>query len=140
MGNDTETTGASQVGPRRGWREDGTVDIDAVRAGTHDVNDSAAVFDSLCDEVEEARAEVEQNLAERELLRTVLEALDLPRPASHIDWRRARQQLSEHRADDVRRGLRGYLDGSASVALTLDWIRQSVKDYPVDYQVQGGAR
>ena len=40
---------------RQGWREDGRVDIDAVRAGTHDVSDSAAVFESLCDEVEPLR-------------------------------------------------------------------------------------
>ena len=44
---------------RQGWREDGRVDIDVVRAGTHDVNDSAAVFESLCDEVEQLRAERE---------------------------------------------------------------------------------
>jgi hypothetical protein len=45
-----------QEAPASGWREDGRVDIDAVRAGTHDVNDSAAVLESLCDEVEELRA------------------------------------------------------------------------------------
>jgi hypothetical protein len=48
------------VKPRTGWREDGRVDIDAVRAGTHDVNDSPAVFESLCDEVEELREIVRQ--------------------------------------------------------------------------------
>lgn len=58
MKNHTETTETPQAGPRRGWREDGTVDIDAVRAGTHDVNDVPAVFESLCDEVEELRAAV----------------------------------------------------------------------------------
>jgi hypothetical protein len=52
-----ETTPAE---PRTGWREDGRVDIDAVRAGTHDVNDSPAVFESLCDEVEELREIVRQ--------------------------------------------------------------------------------
>jgi hypothetical protein len=44
--------------PRTGWREDGRVDIDAVRAGTPDLADAPAVFESLCDEVEELRSVV----------------------------------------------------------------------------------
>jgi hypothetical protein len=44
--------------PRTGWREDGRVDISAVRAGAHDVNDSAAVLASLCDEVAELRSAI----------------------------------------------------------------------------------
>ena len=49
---------------RQGWREDGRVDIDAVRAGAHDINDAPAVFESLCDEVEQLR---EQNAKMRVL-------------------------------------------------------------------------
>ncbi|KPC76926.1 hypothetical protein ADL26_04360 [Thermoactinomyces vulgaris] len=51
-----KTTGAVEA--RQGWREDGRVDIDAVRAGTHDVNDSPAVLESLCDEVEQLRSAI----------------------------------------------------------------------------------
>jgi hypothetical protein len=40
----------------RGWREDGRVDIDAVRAGTPDLADAPAIYESLCDEVEQLRA------------------------------------------------------------------------------------
>lgn len=41
---------------RQGWREDGRVDIDAVRAGTPDIRDRNAIEAALCDEVEELRA------------------------------------------------------------------------------------
>lgn len=43
---------------RLGWRKDGTVDIDAVRAGTPDLNDVAEIYETLCDEVEQLRATV----------------------------------------------------------------------------------
>lgn len=44
---------------RSSWHdEDGRVDIDAVRAGTPDLADAPAIYESLCDEVEELRATV----------------------------------------------------------------------------------
>ena len=52
------TTGAVEA--RQGWREDGRVDIDAVRAGTPDLADAAGIYESLCDEVEELRRRVYQ--------------------------------------------------------------------------------
>lgn len=58
--NDTEAVEASQEGPRPGWREDGTVDIDAVRAGTPDLADAPAILESLCDEVEELRRRIHE--------------------------------------------------------------------------------
>jgi hypothetical protein len=53
----TETvTEANQA--RQGFREDGRVDVDAVRAGTPDLSDAPALYESLCDEVEALRATV----------------------------------------------------------------------------------
>jgi hypothetical protein len=50
-----KTTETAEV--RQGWREDGRVDIDAVRAGTPDLADAAGILESLCDEVEALRAQ-----------------------------------------------------------------------------------
>ena len=130
------TTGAVEA--RQGWREDGRVDVDAVRAGTHDVNDAPAVFESLCDEVEQLRGQAATAADLHELLRAVLDSIDLPRAAAHIDWERARREVLEKRARDIRIGLNGFLNGPAPFETTLDWVRQSVEDYPVDYQVEGG--
>jgi len=113
------------------WRdENGNLNLDVLQSGNYDI----------CDDKAARAALIEQARADRELLHAVLSALDLPRPAQHIDWQRARRELAEQRAKDVRIGLDGYLNGTAPADTTVDWVRQSVVDYPVSYEVEGGAR
>jgi hypothetical protein len=68
---------------RQGWREDGRVDIDAVRAGTPDLADAAGILESLCDEVEALRVAVARS-------RNALAELDRYQ-ATYLTGVRARQ-------------------------------------------------
>lgn len=142
---------------RQEWRDgNGNVDIDAVRSGNVDIRHQDDIHAALLDEVERLRAQVadaegtvrdlDECVSEystgvqqsRELMHAILAAVDLPRPAAHIDWTLARRELIERRGRDVRIGLNGFLNGSAPFDVTLDWLRRTVEDYPVEYETAGG--
>jgi hypothetical protein len=123
----------------QGWREDGRVDIDAVRTGAHDVNDTPAVFESLCDEVEQLRAEVENCSADRDLMRAVLESIDLPYPATSGDEGPYLRML-ERRAMLVTNALRMAFEDDYNVPVMAQSVRKRSADMSVTYKTSGGAR
>jgi hypothetical protein len=67
----TATGRGETAASRPGWREDGRVDIDAVRAGTPYLEDMPAIYESLCDEVERLRAALDEVADDRDDERAV---------------------------------------------------------------------
>lgn len=89
---------------RSSWHdEDGRVDIDAVRAGTPDLADAPAIYESLCDEVEQLRAA-------HDLLRETARALTVPLPARTVEAESEYLWVLARRASVVRESVDAALD------------------------------
>jgi hypothetical protein len=118
---------------RPGWLKDGTVDIDAVRAGAHDVNDSAAVFESLCDEVEELRAAAD-------LLRETAKALTVQLPARTVEAEREYLWTLARRASVVKESVAAALDpeDAADFDMAARNVRSQASLQIAMYQVREG--
>lgn len=112
------------------FSEDGRLDLDVVRSGNYDICEDKQVRAALVDEVEAARAD-------RDLLRAVLAAIDLPDPAD-ADGRDARLELLDLRCSFILGYLGAYLDGG-SVERTAERLAEALEHHhPIGYTTDGG--
>lgn len=146
--NNRETTQTTEA------RQGDPVDIDAIRSGL--LVDSATIA-ALCDELEAARSRLAaadetieeldvrvsdlatRSTQDRELMRAVLDAIDLP-DAATVGDEDEYYPLLERRAMSASAALRNVLDRAYNVPLMTRMLRAQVEDTPVTYKTTGGTR
>jgi len=115
------------------WRdENGNLDLDVLRSGNYDIADADEVRAALLDEVERARTD-------RVLLDAVLDAIDLPIPATEGDTD-AYRELLETRTRMALIAAKDGLDNPFNARVMVKFLAASVERTPAAYKVWGDVR